>query len=506
MSDETVQLPADQSERAYQIKLDVTAGPHAGRSWTFADAQHVVLGRQSPSHLRLADEVSISRQHIELRIAPPRVELVDLDSSNGTKVNGIRVVNASLCDGDLIAIGNTEIRLSVLIPSQSLDVRSAKAKSMPDTKPSAVISESLQSPTLKLVSPHLSAPEPSASTPVPQSPTDSIEKTRVNPDGRPRTEAGDEMPDPASWNAAPVVGESASPDLFSRTRPSELIEDENSVAMTTAAGFPDRIGVYDIKKMLGRGGMATVHLAEHRRTKAQVAIKLIRTDVATTDKHVRLFVREAGLITRMDHPRIVKAFEFGIDGSMPYLVMEYLETIDLLSLLDRKSTESRIKIATWVTSRILQAVHYAHQQGVVHRDIKPGNVLAYREGRHLQIKIADFGLAKTFEDAGLSALTNERSLRGTIAYMAPEQFKNSRDAPPEVDLFACGACLYRMLTGAIPNMITKADETLQQLDHCDDLPPELRAMVRKSLQRDPQARFRSAEAFAEAIFPYHRRA
>ncbi|EMI54223.1 FHA domain-containing serine/threonine-protein kinase [Rhodopirellula sallentina] len=505
MSDETVQLPADQSARACQIKLDVTAGPHTGRSWTFADAQHIVLGRQAPSHLRLAEEVSISRQHIELRIDPPRVELADLDSSNGTKVNGIRVVNASLCDGDLISIGNTELRLSVLIPSQGLNGCSAMAPSTPESAPSSLIDGDDKSPALTLVSPPCSSPDASASPPVPKGPTDAIEQTRVNPDGRSRREDSHKTPSPVSSNPHPDAGGSVPGDTFSKTRRSEFIADESAVAITTAGSFPDRIGVYDMKELLGRGGMATVHLAEHRRTGAQVAIKLIRTDLATTDKHVRLFVREAGLITRMNHPRIVKAFEFGIDGSMPYLVMEYLETIDLLSLLDRKPPEDRIKIATWVTSRILQAVHYAHDQGIVHRDIKPGNVLAYREGRHLQIKIADFGLAKTFEDAGLSALTNERSLRGTIAYMAPEQFKNSRDAPPEVDLFACGACLYRMLSGTIPNMITKADETLHRLDQCDDLPVDLRELVKKSIHCNPHVRFPSTAAFAEALFPYHRR-
>ncbi len=466
MSEETIQLSEEHAASGSQIRLDVTAGPHAGMSWTFANTQNVVLGRLPPAHLRLVDEAAISRQHLELRIAPPRVELMDLESSNGTRVNGIRVLNASLADGDCISIGSTEIRVSVLAPSRS---------------PSG---SGTTEPTPKV--------------------TDVIEHTRFNPGGRDRSLPLD-MPDAGTSDCDPAPLAVSSLEMFSKTRHAELASAPDGTANTTAGNFPARVGVYNIIRMLGQGGMATVHLAEHRRTGERFAIKLIRADIAATDKHVRLFAREAGLITRMNHPRIVRAFEFGIDGAMPYLVMEFLDTIDLLMLLEQQTPSSRIKIATWVTSRILQAVHYAHAQGIVHRDIKPGNVLAYREGRHLQIKIADFGLAKTYEDAGWSALTNERSVRGTVAYMAPEQFRNSRDVAPDVDLFACGACLYRMLTNMIPNMISKPDETLDQLDRCDDLPMKLRDLVRKSIHRDPQHRFASAEKFAEAIFPYHRR-
>ncbi len=155
---------------------------------------------------------------------------------------------------------------------------------------------------------------------------------------------------------------------------------------------------------------------------------------------------------------------------------------------------------------LLQAIHDAHEQGIVHRDIKPGNILAYREGRHLQVKLSDFGLAKCYEDAGLSALTSEHSLRGTVAYMPPEQFKNSRDAGPAVDLFACGACLFRMLTGIVPNVANRPRDTFQALDEADYLSEALRAVAKKSIRPDPNKRFQSADKFARALFPFHGRA
>jgi len=236
-----------------------------------------------------------------------------------------------------------------------------------------------------------------------------------------------------------------------------------------------------------------------------VAIKLIRSDLPTTSKQIQMFIREASVITRLQHPRIVRAFEFGIAKSTPFLVMEYIQTVDLLDLLDKQTPEERVRVATWTVSRVLQAVHYAHQQGIVHRDIKPANILAYREGRHLQIKLADFGLAKCHQDAGFSALTDEHSIRGTIAYMAPEQLANSRDAGPSVDLFSCGGCLLRMLTGSIPNVALEPSLANKVLDDAKHIPDSLGAVIRKSLQRIPEQRFQSAEDFAAAIFPFHRR-
>ncbi len=185
--------------------------------------------------------------------------------------------------------------------------------------------------------------------------------------------------------------------------------------------------------------------------------------------------------------------------------MEYIETTDLMPLLADQAADVRIKTATWVISRVLQAVHYAHTSGIVHRDIKPGNILAYREGKRLQIKLADFGLAKVYQDAGLSAMTNERSVRGTLAYMAPEQFRNSRDAGPSVDLFACGSCLFRLLTGEVPNVVLKPARTEEVLSAATSLPDSLKDVLRRSIASNPADRYESAEAMVSALLPFHGR-
>ncbi len=260
----------------------------------------------------------------------------------------------------------------------------------------------------------------------------------------------------------------------------------------------DGIGSYELLQLLGRGGMASVYRAKHRRTDQLYAVKLIRSDLPRTDKQLQLFVREAGVLTQLEHPRIVKAIEFGIEGRTPYLVMEYLETIDLLDLVDSQPIDQKIRTATWTVSRVLQALHYAHAKGFVHRDIKPANILAYREKHRLQVKLGDFGLAKMYADAGFSGLTNERSVRGTVSYMAPEQFADSRGAGPAEDVFSCGACLYRLVTGNLPNMVFRADETLAGIRKAE-LSKELRAVLQKSLQLVPNQRFKTAEEFLLAL-------
>ena len=178
--------------------------------------------------------------------------------------------------------------------------------------------------------------------------------------------------------------------------------------------------------------------------------------------------------------------------------MEYLEAVDLVELLESQSPKQRRRIAFWVISRVLEALHYLHSQGIVHRDVKPSNVLAYREKHRLQVKVADFGLAKLFADAGFSGLTSENSVRGTLAYMSPEQFNNSREAGPADDLFSCGATLYRLLVGECPNMIAEPATTLSRIDAVGLLEQDV-SLIKKAIARDASKRFQTIAEFAEAV-------
>lgn len=478
MSDETFILSDDENELGekdspVQVAIHVVSGPHQGLRWSFDRETHLVVGRQAPSQLKLPEETAMSREHIALRVQPPRIFLTDLNSSNGTKVNGVQIKSAVLSDGDQFGVGNTLIELEV--------VRSGKRSG---SEPQLNRFEgSAEQRGLGISSNTLNIP-PTA---------EEFRHTRVRPVHSPHVGKREQR------LAETIAPSPEQPDSMS----AGIRRAEDPVAETIESSL--RLGSYQLDQLLGRGGMATVHRAKHLRTGDVVAIKLIRNDAAITQKQVRLFVREAGVLTNLQHPRIVRAIEFGLEETRLYLVMEYINTVSLFGLLDQQSSKQRTQIATWIVTCVLQAVHYAHQQGIVHRDIKPGNLLAYRQGRHLKVKLADFGLAKCYEDAGLSQMTSERSMRGTLAYMAPEQFENARDSGPLVDLFACGACLYHLMLGVLPSVMTNREETMSRLSQAENLPDSLKPIIAKSIAIDPRDRYQTPDAFAQDLYPFHRK-
>jgi len=455
MSEETLQLGQGLEPSSDVVRLRVTKGPHLGLGWSFDSATTVSIGREQPSQIKLPLDKAFSRVHLTLLIRPPLVEVVDHQSRNGTWVNGVRMASATLSDGDRFGVGQTELAMEVIRADQS------RSPSDPDTvklEPGQVRVSS----NAKLRDRHV---EPSPASEVTQAELPAQQK-----DFDFRLGSAHQLP-----------------------------------ANHTLSHAPHVVGSYELKHLLGQGGMAAVYYAVHRRTQVAYAVKLIRSELTISEKQVQLFLREAGVLIRLDHPRIVKAHEFGIEQGMPFLVMEFINEIDLLAVLKKQSPAARIRTSTWIISRILQALHYAHSQGIVHRDLKPGNILAFKDGRHLQVKLSDFGLAKCYHDAGFSGMTSERSLRGTLAYMAPEQFKQSRDSGPSVDLFAAGGCLYRMLTDKLPNVLWKQAETETILRTSASIPTDLQQIVLRAIALNPEDRFPDAEAFLKALFPYHQR-
>ena len=458
MSEKTLDLNPTAVRSDSCVRLSVVAGPHSGMHWAFDFPTEVTIGREHPSNIILDSEPAFSRKHVTLQISPPKIELVDQESRNGTFVNGVRLARATLHHGDKFGVGQTEFLLEVI------DRISESKQGIPNENGNEKRSKSLRKPS---------------------------SNTRVGPVAQNDNRLDETIASDVGEKLVQAGGSSEG--FFSDASP---LSDSAPQAENQSVG--DGVGSYDLLELLGRGGMAVVYRGKHRRTGQPFAIKLIRGDLPKTDKQLQLFVREAGVLTQLEHARIVKAIEFGIEGRTPYLVMEFIDTIDLLKLVDAQSSSNRIRTSVWTISRILEALHHAHNKGFVHRDVKPANILAYREAHRLQVKLADFGLAKLYGNAGFSGLTNERSVRGTVAYMAPEQFNNSRDAGPSEDVFSCGACLYRLVIGKVPNMVFHADETMDLLDQ-SRIPESLRCVLRQSLQAKPEERFQSAKEFLVAL-------
>src|SRR5437764_11323873 len=250
---------------------------------------------------------------------------------------------------------------------------------------------------------------------------------------------------------------------------------------------------YLIVRKLGSGGMADVYLAEDKELGRQVALKLLNERHANDEQFVERFRREAQSAAGLNHPNIVSIFDRGYAEGTYYIAMEYLEGRSLKELLVRNGP-TPIPVSIDYARQILGALAFAHRNGVVHRDIKPHNIVVGGDGR---LKVTDFGIARS----GASQMTEAGSIVGTAQYLSPEQ---ARGAPvdPRSDLYSLGIVLYEMLTGLVPfTGDTPVEIAMKHLSEIPEPPSELReevphdldAVVMRALAKEPEQRYGSAE-------------
>ena len=211
-------------------------------------------------------------------------------------------------------------------------------------------------------------------------------------------------------------------------------------------------GRYRLEGRLGFGGMSTVHLALDVRLERQVAVKLLAEHLAEDPAFVSRFQREAQAAARLVHPNIVQVFDSGQDQSSGqyFIVMEYIQGASCAEIL-RDDGWVEVGDAIAIIEQACEGLDYAHRHGVVHRDVKPGNLLRSREG---EVKLADFGIAKATEQ---SSITQVGSVLGTAAYLAPEQARGE-EAGPRADLYALGVVAYQLISGRLPYEATSLTE------------------------------------------------
>jgi WD40 repeat protein/tRNA A-37 threonylcarbamoyl transferase component Bud32 len=264
------------------------------------------------------------------------------------------------------------------------------------------------------------------------------------------------------------------------------------------------IGKYEIKEVLGSGAMGKVYKAYHPALQRDVAIKIIRSEILDDPIAVRRFRREATIVAALRHPNIVQIHDFDIEGDMLYMVMEYIPGANLknrLSVMDEQKKRMPLPEALHLFQLICQAVAYAHQQSVIHLDLKPANVLITPRGRPI---LADFGLSKI---VGAERIAEAGMITGTPSYMSPEQCRGEA-GDERSDIYSLGVMLYELVTGSLPF----SGDTLVALimKHLDELPPPprslvpelpepLEAIIQKALQKSPAERYPSALALLEAL-------
>ena len=262
-------------------------------------------------------------------------------------------------------------------------------------------------------------------------------------------------------------------------------------------------GRYRVDRRLGAGGMSTVFLAIDSVLERPVAVKLLAEHLAEDEDFVARFRREALAAARLQHPNIVQVFDSGEDpGShRHYIVMEYVDGPSAADLLrDHKRLE--VDDAVSIVRDACHGLAYAHRSGVVHRDVKPGNLLLADETG--TTKLADFGIAKAAEQ---TRITQVGSVLGTAAYLSPEQARGDEAGPPS-DIYSLGVCAYQFLTGRLPHeyssltelALKQERETVEPITvHRPEVPPALDRAIRISLEREPGDRYATTIEMAHAI-------
>ena len=252
-------------------------------------------------------------------------------------------------------------------------------------------------------------------------------------------------------------------------------------------------GRYRIVRKLGSGGMADVYLAEDQELGRRVAIKILDGRHANDDQFIERFRREAKNAAALNHPNIVSIYDRGNAEDTYYIAMEYLDGRTLKELIVGHG-QAPVRVAVEYARQILSALRFAHRHGIVHRDIKPHNVLVDGEGR---VKVTDFGIAR----AGASQMTETGSIVGTAQYLSPEQAKGG-EVDQRSDLYSLGVVLYELLTGKTPfEGDTPVEIAMKHLSATPkppselrkDIPPELDMVVLRALAKDPNERYQSAD-------------
>lgn len=275
-----------------------------------------------------------------------------------------------------------------------------------------------------------------------------------------------------------------------------------------------RIGNYHVDALLGEGGMGSVYRGRHVTLQSTVAIKVMHGHLARQEIFQKRFLQEARAAARLDHRSVIKVYDFGRRGDLLYMVMAHVSGGSLAAYIDnlyKLDKGVQLQEILYLLAQVVDALGYAHRQGVVHRDVKPDNIMLKRLDEPdrageppLRAVVTDFGLAKLLE-GGLQTATN--TFMGTLPYMSPEQALN-RPLDGRSDLYSVGVILYQLATGRLPFEINTPTDAVQKHLHetppppssvRPDIPPMVAAIIEKALKKDPDDRFQGSDVMAQAL-------
>ena len=423
-----------------------------GRRLSVTD--ELVIGRGVSGEGRLSEDLELSRRHARVwREADGRIMVEDLGSANGTFVNGERVRSPRQLDaGDKVRVGSTVLEVA--------DVGAAPAARPAPPAPSAA-------PPSPPVAPQ-APPAPPAAQPAPPVAHAPARTPPAAPPPRPR-------PRPAPAHLGAVATELPLDSVFAGCR---------------------------VEEVIGRGDMGVVYRAEELALQRTVALKLIISEYSRDERFRERFRRESRIAAAIDHPNVIPVFDAGDEQGALYIMMRLVEGTDLRAVIDEEGGLDPRRAAR-IVSQVGAALDAAHARGMLHRDVKPSNVLLARRDHAY---LSDFGLAKPADS--LEALTRHGTIVARAEYVAPEQVLGQR-VDARADIYALGCLLFEALTGEAPFERSAPGAGAAALAHVDaprpspleirpDLPREFDDVVKRAMAKDPDERYPSAGDLGQA--------
>lgn len=257
---------------------------------------------------------------------------------------------------------------------------------------------------------------------------------------------------------------------------------------------------YKVLSRIGEGRTSVLYKAMQVAVDRAVALKVLRPEAAANEVFVKRFIREAKSGAKLTHPNVIQIFDAGECEGLYYIVMEYVEGKTVSKMLEERGQPLDLKTALSVAIQIARALDYAHKHSIVHRDVKPGNIIVNADGL---AKLLDLGFAKSREEAGRSGITQVGRVVGTLDYMPPEQTLDSRVVDHRADIYALGATLYRMLTGGMPfggttlkdkmkNIREQRPESPKKLNKA--IPDSVCRIIEKAMAKNRDERYQNAES------------
>ncbi|GCE49868.1 FHA domain-containing serine/threonine-protein kinase [Thermosporothrix hazakensis] len=446
------------------ITFTVTAGCMQGTRFVFTTHDTLLCGRMKDCQICLSNDMQVSRHHFLLEVNPPEVRLRDLGSRNGTFVNGKKYggrqshetpeqgaqrqyPQVDVHDHDVIQVGRTTLEVRIEVER------------------------------------HVSRP---------------IHCQSCGKDVSAEADSG---------RSGTYLCKSCQKRMQTEEHGIQLqslLQRLQRQAQIDMPGIPS----YEIERKIGQGGMGAVYLVRHRENASYAAMKVLLARVAVDEQMRKKFMREVEVTRSLRHKHIVEFLEYGSLDSVFYFLLEYCEGGSLFDLMQKRGGRLSLQEAGPLLLQALKGLAFAHEQGFVHRDLKPHNILLSKRDGQWIAKLADLGLAKNFEQAGLSGMTVTGEAAGSFLYMPYEQVINFKYVRPVSDIWSMGATCYHVLTGQFPRPLQQGRDPIEVVLSGEMIPIHQRApflpsrvlkVIDRSLAKNMEERYQHAGEMYQAL-------